>query len=81
MAAPNEWKQPQSYSKFLQSMQSTEKKCLISSFLSVFLPLFILRLLVQAIDNVEQTVGGNDVAEGFRSALCINGATDIGEVA
>ena len=47
----------------------------------LLLSLFILRLLVQAIDDVEQTVGGNDVAEGFRSALGIDGATDIGEVA
>ena len=41
----------------------------------------ILRLLIQPVYHMEQSVGGNDIVECFRSALCVDGAADVGEIA
>ena len=43
--------------------------------------LFLFRLLVQFVGNVQQTVGGDDVVEGLGAALGVDAAADVGEVA
>lgn len=43
--------------------------------------LFLLRLLVQSPDEVEEGIGGDDVVEGFGAALGVDGVADVGEVA
>ena len=42
---------------------------------------FFLGLFIQSINHVKQSVGGNDIVECLRSALGVDGAANIGEIA
>lgn len=43
--------------------------------------LFLLRLLVQSVDNVQQSVAGRDIAPRLDAALGVDCSVDVGEVA